>query len=146
MLWIVILLIALMIEFLTVSLISIWFAFGSGVALALWACDVPLVLQVIAFFVVSIATLFLTKPYTDKRLLPKDKIIKTNVDSLIGEKAVVTIEISPLNGTGEVLLEGKMWTARAVNDETIPVSTTVIVEKIEGVKVIVTPLKEEKGE
>lgn len=144
--WIAVIVIALGVELLTTALISIWFAIGAVFALASSWMGVSLVIQAIIFIFISVLTLILTKPYVEKRLLPKDKVEKTNVDALIGQKAVVTIEISNAEAKGEVILDGKFWTARSVNDELIPISQTVLVERIEGVKVIVSLLKEERGE
>ena len=100
----------------------------------------------LVFVIVSITTLIFTKPYIKKRLLTKEKLKKTNVDALIGKEAVVTVDISNAERKGEVLLEGKYWTARATDMGIIKTSSLVIVERIEGVKVIVSPLKtEEEG-
>jgi membrane protein implicated in regulation of membrane protease activity len=143
--WIAVIVIALGVELLTTAMISIWFAIGAVFALASSWMGASLMIQAIVFIVISVLTLILTKPYVEKRLLPKDKVEKTNVDALIGKKAVVTIEISNVEGKGEVTLDGKFWTARSVEDEVIPISQTVVVERIEGVKAIVSPLKKEEG-
>jgi membrane protein implicated in regulation of membrane protease activity len=58
----------------------------------------------------------------------------------INAEGVVTETISNLNATGTVKVRGSVWTARSFNDEVvIPENTVVIVERIEGVKLIVKP-------
>lgn len=144
-LWLIVLLVTIGIEMLTTVLISIWFAFGALSALILALIGVPIEIQVIVFIVVSAFTLTFTKPFVEKKFLPKNKIVTTNVDALIGKEATVTKEISNSKSTGEVLLERKYWTARSENDETIPASSTVVVKRIEGVKVIVSPVDKREG-
>ncbi|PLS19623.1 NfeD family protein [Bacillus sp. M6-12] len=146
MIWFIVFIVALGIELMTTALISIWFAIGSLFALASIWMGASILVQGIIFIVVSVLALILTKPYVEKKLLPKTKVEKTNVDALVGTKAIVTVEISNLHGNGEVQLDGKEWTARSVNEESISVGETVIVERIEGVKAIVSRLKEERGE
>ena len=71
----------------------------------------------------------------------KDRI-KTNAESLVGEEAVVLQEISNLKAQGTVQIKGLEWTARtADNKDTIEKGAVVLVEKIDGVKLIV----KEKG-
>ena len=51
--------------------------------------------------------------------------------------AVVVEEIDNIKSTGEVKIDGKIWTARSSDNEIIPPNSIVVVEKIEGVKLIV---------
>ena len=46
-----------------------------------------------------------------------------------------------LHGQGQVKLGAMEWTARSMSGEVIPEGTLVKVDKIEGVKVFVTPVK-----
>ena len=58
---------------------------------------------------------------------------------MIGKTAVVTEEIDNLAGKGQVKVLGNVWSARSVNDDMkIPVGQHVVVQKIEGVKLIVS--------
>lgn len=63
----------------------------------------------------------------------------TNLDQAIGASARVTEDIDDDAGTGAVYVKGKMWTARSSSGATIPIGTEVTVERIEGVKLYVTP-------
>ena len=62
---------------------------------------------------------------------------KTNLNALFGEKGLVTEEISNIHVKGTVNLHGKVWAARSVDDnDIIEEGTIVVVERIEGVKLI----------
>lgn len=82
----------LLIEILTLGLTTIWFArrgigsFSSGLV------QVPLMIQVVVFIVVSVVMLVFTRPIMTKYL--NKKTTKTNAESLVGRKARVLIPIT----------------------------------------------------
>ncbi len=121
-----------------IHLVSIWFSVGSLVACITAALNGPLWLQITLFLVVSAGLLAALWPITKKVLKPK--ITKTNVDSVIGSEGYVTQDIDNLNALGQVKLGGMEWSARSENHQKIPAGTLVRVERIEGVKVFVTPV------
>ena len=99
-------------------------------------CHANLLAQVLLFLGVSILLLVFTRPAA-VRFMNKDRI-KTNAESLVGEEAVVLQEISNLKAQGTVQIKGLEWTARtADNKDTIEKGAVVLVEKIDGVKLIV---------
>ncbi len=134
--WLVVLAIAAVIEIVTMGLTSIWFAGGALVA-ALIAFVVPYFwVQLIVFIVVSVALLVFTRPLAMK-YFNKNRI-KTNIDELIGQRAIVTSEIDNLKFIGEVTIAGKDWMARTEEDGlVIPRNAVVVIKRIEGVKLIV---------
>ena len=130
--WFIIFLLLLLIEIFTVNLVTIWFAIGALASLASTYFTDNVIIQIVVFVVVSILMLIILKPLT-KRFKTKH-VIATNLDRVIGMEAIVTEEISK-NKVGEVRVDGKKWSA--VSNETIPKDAIVIVQKIEGVKLIV---------
>ena len=62
---------------------------------------------------------------------------KTNVDSIPGQKGIVTATIDNLKAEGQVTIQGMEWTARAKNGNTIEKGKVVRVTAVEGVKLIV---------
>ena len=66
---------------------------------------------------------------------------KTNVYSLVGKKAIVIEDINWVTGTGQIKCEGQVWSAKTAEEINIPKGSEVEIQSIEGVKVIVTPLK-----
>ncbi len=140
--WLAVLFVCIVVEVGTLGLATIWFAGGALVAAILAMVNAPLWAQVIAFFLVSILLLIFTRPVA-VRYFNKNRE-KTNIDSLMGKEAIVVSEIDNLQGIGRVQVEGKEWTARTIaNGITIPVGTVVIVNKIDGVKLLVEERKEE---
>lgn len=133
--WLVVFILLILIELATMGLTTIWFAGGAVAGFVASMFGANIVIQAVAFFVVSILLLFFTRPFA-VRYINSNKT-KTNVDGLIGQEALVLEEINNIRETGCARLEGKEWTARSVNDTVIPKDTVVTVERIEGVKLIV---------
>ena len=96
-------------------------------------------LQVVVFLVVSCATLASLRPLAKKYIAPK--LTATNADRLIGTVAVLSGDVDNLAAKGEVILGGIPWSARSTSGEPIPAGTTVRVDRMEGVRVYVTPVE-----
>ena len=120
-----------------IHLVSIWFAAGSLAALVVYWLHGPLWLQVLVFLVVSGGLLAALWPFAKKFLNPH--VTATNIDSVIGSIGIVTSAIDNIEAHGQVKLNGMEWTARSTTGEPIAEHTRVRVDKIEGVKVFVTP-------
>ena len=135
--WLVLLIIFLIAETATVAAISLWFAGGALAALAASLLGAPLWLQIALFFLVSAVLLGSLRGLVKKHFTPK--LERTNVDAIIGSCGYVTGEIDNLKATGTVRLGAMEWTARSSSGATIPEGALVKVDKIEGVKVFVTP-------
>ena len=120
-----------------IHLVCIWFAVGAVAALAVYFLHGALWLQITVFILVSAALLISLWPLTKKFLNPK--ITKTNVDSIIGSTGYVTAAVDNVHGQGQVKLNGMEWTARSTTGEPIPEGMLVTVNRIEGVKVFVSP-------
>ena len=122
-----------------IHLVSIWFAAGSLVALLVSYFHGPLWLQIAVFLVVSGVLLAALWPLTKKFINPK--VTATNIDSIIGSVGLVTAAIDNVTATGQVKLGAMEWTARSTSGAPIPLGTRVKVDRIEGVKVFVTPVE-----
>lgn len=134
--WLGITVVAAIVEAAVTALVSVWFVPGGLAALVASLFGAPLWLQVALFLVVSGAALILTRPLV-KRIQSR-KTISTNADMVLGKTALVTEEINNLLGAGRVTVLGNSWSARSADPESvIPSGEKVIVEKIEGVKLIV---------
>ena len=135
--WLVLMIAFLIAEAATVVTISLWFAGGALVALVASLLGAPLWLQVTLFFLVSAALLGSLRGMVRKHFTPM--LERTNVDAIIGSSGYVTAEIENIKATGTVKLGAMEWSARATAGAPIAVGTLVKVDKIEGVKVFVTP-------
>ena len=140
MLWIILAIVFLAVEFGTVALISLWFVGGSVAALAVCLLGGPLWLQVLIFGLVSLALLLMVRPFLKKYIDPKK--VRTNVDAMRGKQAVLIETVDNLAATGSLELSGVVWTARSADGSVIPAGTVVNIQGVEGVKLLVLPAKQ----
>lgn len=136
-LWFVLIVVFLAIESSTVSLVSIWFAAGSLAAMVTAILGGEIWLQVVLFVAVSVLLLASLRSVVRKYITPK--LVKTNVDAVIGKTGPVLEAIDNVQGTGRVKLSGMEWSARSTENEPIEEGMIVKVDRVEGVKVFVTP-------
>ena len=134
--WLVLMILFMLVEAGTVSMVSVWFAAGALAALIASLCQAPLWLQIILFVVISAALLLALRPLARKYFTPR--LTKTNVDAVVGAEGLVTERIDNLSATGRVKLGGAEWSARSTSGEALEVGTRIRVDRVEGVKVFVT--------
>jgi len=139
--WLVLFVVLLIIEIITMGLTTIWFAGGALVSCLLAFIGFTLPVQIIVFLLVSTALLVLTRPIAIK-FFNKERQ-KTNAESLIGQKAIVIERIDTIRGTGRAEVNGMEWSAKTDEaEEMIEPGTVVIIEGIQGVKLIVRKSEE----
>ena len=138
--WLGLLVVFLFAEGSTVALVSIWFAAGSLVALIASLLGAPLWLQALLFVAVSVGLLAKLRPLVRKILRPG--ISRTNVDAVVGSQGFVTEAIDNVAASGQVKLGAMPWTARSTSGDPIPAGVRVRVDRVEGVKVYVSPAEE----
>ena len=136
--WVIMLVVTLIIELTTEQLVSIWFSGGSLIALILAICNVPWYIQLLVFSLVSLICVAIVQVILFKKR-KKSKNLKTNVDSLIGEKILVIKDVSP-----EILGEGKyrdiIWSLKS--DTEIGKDEYAEIVSIEGNKLVVKKIEE----
>ena len=137
--WLALMVVFLIAEALTVSMVSLWFAAGAVVALLLSLLHLQVWVQVVLFFVVSGVQLACLRPLVRRHVAPK--IVPTNVDAIVGTRGIVTAEIDNVCAAGQVKVNGMEWSARSTTGEIVPEGALVRVERVEGVKLFVTPVK-----
>lgn len=143
-LWLSITVLAALVEAAVPALVSIWFVPGGLAALIASLAGGPVWLQVALFAAGVVLAMFFTRPLA--RRLQKSAPASTNADRVLGSVAVVTEDISNIPGTGRVKALGNSWAARSLDpDGVIPAGERVVVQRIEGVKLMVSRAPE-KGE
>jgi membrane protein implicated in regulation of membrane protease activity len=130
--WLIIIVILAIIEFSTVNLTTIWFITSGLVSLLISFITDNFYIQFSVFVILGVILLITTRPFLVKWLTPIRE--KTNLDRVVGMEGIVTEDILP-NRIGEVKVDGKKWSAKS--EKKLKVDEIVIVEKIEGVKLIV---------
>lgn len=135
--WFILLVVFILAEASTVAVVSLWFAAGALVAMVASLLGAQLWLQVVLFLAVSGVLLAALRPITKKLFAPR--LTRTNVDAVIGSAGIVTGSINNALSQGQVKLGAMEWTARSTSGEPIEVGTQIVVDRIEGVKVFVSP-------
>ena len=134
--WLVAMIALLVVEASVPGLVSIWFALGAFAAMLSSLLHAPLWLQFTWFAVVSLVSLWFTRPFVKKFV--NSRTTPTNLDMVIGQDCVVTEDIDNVLGTGAVTVSGKEWTARMDDaGKQAKKGEVVCVVRIEGVKLIV---------
>lgn len=137
--WLILLILFVLAEASTVAVVSLWFAAGALTAMVASLLGAEVWLQVVMFLAVSGVLLCALRPVVRKLFTPK--LTRTNVDSVIGTKGLVTGDIDNTMSQGQVKLGAMEWTARSSSGEPIKAGTQVVVDRVEGVKLFVTALE-----
>ncbi len=137
--WLIVVILLVVIEAMTVNLVTIWFIISGIITMFLSFFLNDLISQFAVFVLLGILLMLLTKPFLEE--LKKNKEEKLNLERIIGMEGVVIKEIKK-NVVGEVKVDGKIWSAIA--DKKITVDSDVIVEEIHGVKLLVSKVKKNK--
>lgn len=137
--WLVVVILLVVIEAMTVNLVTIWFIISGIITMFLSFFLNDLISQFAVFVLLGILLMLLTKPFLEE--LKKNKEEKLNLERIIGMQGVVIKEIKK-NVVGEVKVDGKTWSAIA--DKRITVDSDVVVLEIRGVKLVVSKVKKNK--
>ena len=138
--WLIVFVVMLIIEAATTALATVWFAVGALVAMIMDLCGAPHNLQIIVMAAVSVVTFLICMIWIRPKLeaLRRANVQRTNADRLIGMEGVVIVPVNPVEGKGQVKVEGQVWSAKS--EGAIEEGTTVKIRAIEGVKLIVDPV------
>ena len=131
-LWLIVIVLLVFLEVSTINLVCVWFILSGLESLILSFFIESFYILFAVFVLLGLILMVLTRPILVKKLARKN--VKTNSDRVLGMEGVVTEEINKLK-IGEVKVDGKRWSA--ISDEKIEVGTTIIVESIDGVKLVV---------
>ena len=136
--WLVAMIIFLVLEMATISLVSIWFVGGSLAAfLVSFVVKKPWI-EVLVFLGVSLVLLFLIRPLTRKFSVKQKDQMVSGAKAMIGKQAIVTEEIDNVHAKGAVQVNGQYWTAKTkMFEDKIPKDTIVDIIDVDGVKLIV---------
>ena len=131
--WLILFLVFLGLEIMTTGVFFfLCFSTGALFAMLFSLLGASFQTELVVFCAVSLASILLIRPLF-KKYIAKQKT-QTNVDSLIGATATV-IEQIKVNAIGKVKIEGEVWLA--VSKEDIAKDETVIIESVDGTKLVV---------
>ena len=126
-------------EMITTGFLIFWLGLGSLLAMITSFITDSIFIQTAVFVISSVVLIPLTKPLV-KKYFDTGKSTVTNAFGVIGKTGIVTVDINSLEATGQIKVNGEIWSAKA--DSNIPKGTEVEVLKIDGVKLIVSPKSE----
>jgi membrane protein implicated in regulation of membrane protease activity len=104
--------------------------FGAG---AEWLSGNTIVAAAV-FALVSIGLVTFARPWLKRRM--HGELVHTNVDALIGRKAVAVSLVNEHGG--QVRLDGDVWTARTFNNQDITAGESVTIVEISGATAVVS--------
>ena len=130
--WVVVFVVAIVIEFSTQELVSIWFALAALPSLILAACRVEFYWQIVTFAGISLIAFIFSQLFLRNKI--KVRSSATNADSLIGGEIFVTQTVKH-NEPGEGKIRDVVWTI--VSDEEILKGEFAQIKEIRGNKLIV---------
>lgn len=137
--WLAVTAAALIFEFITSEMVSIWFVGGGLVAMLLAGVGLDWYFHVPAFIVVSFVLMLCFRSIVIKKL--KGDEVKTNAETVIG-KEFELIDGIDFNSAGSIKINGVVWSATTENEtDKIPAGSKVIIKGIEGNKYIVKEVK-----
>lgn len=137
--WLIVAGIFFIIEMATVGFLIFWLGIGALLAMVTSFITDSIVVQTVVFVITSGILIPLTKPLADKFISKKS--VATNSYSLIGKHGIVLSDINPIEATGLVKVNGETWSAKSEDGKIISKDTQVEVLSIDGVKLIVAPIK-----
>lgn len=137
--WLAVTAAALIIEFITSEMVSVWFVGGGLVAMVLAGVGLDWYIHVPAFIVISLVLMLCFRSLVMKKL--KGKEVRTNAETVIG-KEFELIDGIGFNKMGSIKINGVVWSAIAENENAeIPAGTKVVIKNIQGNKYLVEEIK-----
>ena len=138
--WLILAGVFLILEIFTLGFLIFWLSIGALFAMIVSFFTDNIIIQTTVFVVSSTILIFATKPLVKKFAQNKNSI-RTNVYSVIGKTGLVIEEIDPIQSTGQIKVNGEIWSATTKNNVIIPEGSEVEVLEVKGVKAIVDPIK-----
>ncbi len=130
-------------EILTVGFLIFWLGIGALIAMFVSLATSSVIIQTSVFVISSGLLILITQPFIQKFV--DIRSIKTNAYSVIGKRCLVIKDIDSINSTGQVKINGEVWSALSDDEELIKEGTYVKIVDIKGVKVIVKPIPDEQN-
>lgn len=138
--WLIVALICFIMEIFVPSFVL--FNFGIGAVIGSFAAGLNLSLewQIVLFSGGTMMSFFLVRPAMKRFAYKRTEGFKTNMEAMVGRHATVTEEISNENNRGRVSLDGDVWQARSLSNESIPQGTPVEIVQLNSIILIVKKL------
>lgn len=138
--WIGVIVVSAIIEFITLDMTSIWFTAGAIPSLIMSIVGgVRWEIQLAVFFVLSVVLILSLRKVTKNYLLRNAKE-KTNLDAIVGSTYKM-LSRGDDDQPGTIKVNGVIWNAAPKNGQTIEAGEQVKIVKVEGSKFIVEKIE-----
>lgn len=141
--WLALLITSIIFEFITMELVSVWFAVGAFVSLILSICGASVEVQWIVFASVSIVCIIGLRKVSLGILLKNDKAEITKKDMVIGKEFKLLTDITK-ERKGTIKINDVEWSVVSKNGEAVKAGSRVKVLELKGNKYIVEKTFEQK--
>ncbi|MCQ2603422.1 MAG: NfeD family protein [Spirochaetia bacterium] len=133
--WFGVLVLAVIIEAMTVGLVTIWSAISAFVLIFISLTGLVFSLQVVIFVVLNVLLILFTRSFFMRKL--KVGKYRTNADSLVGKNVLVSGRITEFDKGTVKASNGVIWNAMAADGKVLEIGTKCVVVDIEGNTLIV---------
>lgn len=141
--WLAIFAITMIVEVCVPDLVSIWFSLSALITLFFSFIEgLPYWGEIIIFVGLSLILLALTRKFV-KKFLKSKETVKTNLNSFIGKEFKLEKTIEPFS-KGEIKINGVAWDCDTKDNSKIEKGKIIIIKEIQGNKLIVEELKDER--
>ena len=138
MIWIAFGLVCLIIEIFTPGFFFMSIGVGAIITGLFSLLNISLPVQILIFIIVTFIIFLFMRKFSKK--IMSDTSLETNIFALKGKTGIVTKDINP-NERGYVKIGGEQWSAISSDNLQISVNTLIIVDSVEGNKLIVKKVK-----
>ena len=136
--WLGVIVVSMVVETLTMEMVSVWFILGGLVALIMAGCGVSVVYQVVVAIAISFVCMFSLRKIALKLLKKDDQ--KTNMDRTLGQKTKLLQPITE-DGYGTVKVNDVIYNAKTEDGSFVEAGKEVELLRLDGNKYIVKDIK-----
>ena len=134
-LWLGILLLAVIFEAISDKKIFFWFIPAALISAVIDFIPDTIIIQIIVFVAVSLIGIFVLRRYIPALISGRNK--HYDIDTIVGERCVVTDRIDTFAGRGHARVKGQVYAARGLyDDDVFEVGETLLIVAVEGVKLV----------
>lgn len=133
--WLLLCALCLIAEIFTITFLLFFPGVGAFLAFLTSLITDSIGIQLAVFVISSTLMIIFIRPLIAK--LFKSKDVPTNSSSLIGKSGIVLKDIEGIDKVGQVKVAGEIWSAICDEKSKIGKDSKIIVEAIEGVKLVV---------
>ena len=138
--WVIVALVFVIVEMFTTGFAVMCISFGCLFGAGASALDWDIKWQLLVFAVGTALAFVTVRPLVYKFFYKKGQEVKTNVDALVGRRAIVTERIEGELHAGRVKVDGDDWKAVSTDTEPIEVGEAVEITAINSVILTVKKL------